>query len=122
MSNLCATLSPRSDHPKNILICATKRRSVGLHLSDLPTNHTRGSPDLNQTLDILAIVRSHVLHGGPLDFLKYEVTSMNLPKAHGLVVEQQILVVAPDTCIIPSFAHKIATEELCKSIVIVVHP
>jgi hypothetical protein len=91
MSSLGATLGPRSrsDHPGNLLVCATKRHSVGLHLNDLPTNHTSRSPDFNQTLNILAIVRSYMLHGGPLDFLKDEVTAMNLPEALGLAVEQQ---------------------------------
>jgi hypothetical protein len=124
MSSLGATLGSRSrsDRPRNLLICATKRHSVGLHLSDLPMNNTGRSPDFNQTLDILVIVRSHMLHGGPRDFLKDEVTAMNIPEALGLVVEQQIFVVASNTCIITSFAHKIASEELSKCIVVVVHP
>jgi hypothetical protein len=122
MSSLGANLNPRSDHPWNILISATKRHSVGLHLKGLSTHHTIRGPFLDQMLDILAIVGSHTLHGGSLDFLKDEVTTMNLPEFLGLAIVYQILVVAPDTRIISSLAHKIATKELRKSIVVVVHP
>jgi hypothetical protein len=55
-----------------------------------------------------------MLHGDPLDFLKDEVTTINLPEALGLAVEEQISVVASKTRIITSFAHKIASEEFSK--------
>jgi hypothetical protein len=116
MSSLGATLRPRSrnGHPGNLRICATERHSIGFHLKNLPMNHTGRSPDINQPADILAIVRGHMLHGDPLDFLKDEVTAINLPEALGLVVEEQISVVASKPRIITSFAHKIASEEFSK--------
>jgi hypothetical protein len=86
-SSLGATLIPRGDHPWNILISATKRQSVGLHLKDLSMHHTIRSPFVDQTLDKLAIVGSHTLQGGSLDFLKDEVTAMNLPEFLGLAIE-----------------------------------
>jgi hypothetical protein len=86
-SSLGTTLSPSSDHPWNILISATKRHSVGLRLKDLSTHHTSRSPYFDQTLDKLAIVGSHMLQGGSLDFLKDEVTAMVLPKFLGLAIE-----------------------------------
>jgi hypothetical protein len=86
-SSLGATFSPRRDHPCNILISATKRQSVGIHLKDLSTHHTIRGPFIDQTPDKLAIVGSHTLHGGSLDFLKDEVTAMNLPEFLGLEIE-----------------------------------
>jgi hypothetical protein len=86
-SSLGAAFSPRSDHPWNILISSTKRQSVGLHLKDLSTHHTSRGPNIDQTLDKLAIVGSHTLHGGSLDFLKDEVTAMNIPEFLGLAIQ-----------------------------------
>jgi hypothetical protein len=86
-SSLGATLSPSGDHPWNILKSATKRQSLGLHLNDLSMHHTSRSPSVDQTLDKLAIVGSHTLQGGPLDFLKDEVIAINLPEFLGLAIE-----------------------------------
>jgi hypothetical protein len=57
-----------------------KRQSEGIHLNELSTHHTSRSPSVDQTLDKLAVVGSHALHGGSLDFLKDEVTSINHPQ------------------------------------------
>jgi hypothetical protein len=121
-SSLGTTLGPSGDDAWNLLKRATKRQSEGIHLKDLAMHHTSRSPCVDQTLDKLAVVGSHTLHGGSLDFLKDEVTSINLPDFLGLAIVEQIPVVAPDTRIIPCIAHKIAMKELRKSIVVVVHP
>jgi hypothetical protein len=75
-----------SDHAGNLLKRATKRQSEGIHLKDLSMHHTSRSPSVDQTLDKLAVVGSHTLHGGSLDFLKDEVTSINLPEILGLSI------------------------------------
>jgi hypothetical protein len=82
------------------------------------------SPGLSvdQTLHILTIVGSHALQSSSLDFLKNEVTSIYLLKLLGLAIVQQIPMIALDTSIISSLTHKILTEELGKSVVVVVHP
>jgi hypothetical protein len=67
----------------------------------------------------LTVVGSHALQ---LDLLQNEVTTIYLPKLVGLAVVQQVLVIAPDTSIISSLTHQILTEELGKSVVVVVHP
>jgi hypothetical protein len=121
-SSLGTTPSPNSDQTWSLLKRATKRHIEGIHLNELSTHHTSRSPSVDQTLDKLAVVGSHALQGGSLDFLKDEVTSIYLPEFLGLAIVKEIPVVAPDTRIIPNLAHKIAAKELSKSIVVVVHP
>jgi hypothetical protein len=76
-----------------------------MHLTSL-------SPGLSvdQTLNELAVVRSHALQSGSLDLLKDEVTTIYLSKLLELVIVQQIPVIAPDTSIISSLTQKILPE------------
>jgi hypothetical protein len=121
-SNHGTTPSPSADQTRNLIKRATKRHNEGIHINNLSTHQTSRRPSIDQTLDKLAVVGSHALQGGFLDFLKDEVTSIYLPELLGLAIVKQISVVAPDSHIIPSLAHKILTKELRKSIVVVVHP
>jgi hypothetical protein len=88
-----------------------------MHLSSL----SPGLP-VDQTLHKLTIVGSHALQSSSLDLLKNKVTTIYLSKLVGLAVVHQVPVIAPDTSIISSLTHQILTEELGKSVVVVVHP
>jgi hypothetical protein len=117
------TPSRSADQTWNLIKRATKRHCEGIHINKLSSHQTSRSPSVDQTLDKLAVVGSHALQGGSLDFLKDEVTSIYLPEFLELAIVKQIAMVAPHTRIIPSLAHKIAAKELRKSIVVVVvHP
>jgi hypothetical protein len=119
-----ATSSPGTEQTQSLFKGALEAHSEGFHVKNLSTHLTSLSPGLSidQTLNELAVVRSHALQSRSLNFLKDEVTTIYLPKLLGLAIVQQIPVIAPDTSIISSLTHKILTKELGKSVVVVVHP
>jgi hypothetical protein len=112
------TSSPTAEQTRSLLKRATKTYGEGFHINNLSTHLTTRSLwlSVDQTLNKLAVIGSHTLQSGFLDFLKDEVTSIYLPELLGLAIVKQILVVAPDTRIIPILAHKILTKELRKSL------
>jgi hypothetical protein len=119
-----ATSSPGTEQAGSLFKRALETHCECFHIKNLSTHLSSQSPGLtvDQTLHKLTVVGSHVLQSSSLDFLKDEVTSIYLPKLLGLAIVQQIPVIAPDTSIISSLTHKILTEELGKSVVVVVHP
>jgi hypothetical protein len=118
------TSSPGTEHAGSLFKTSLESHSECLHVHNLSTHLSSLSPGLfvDQTLHILTIVGSHALQSSSLDFLEDEVTTIYFLKLVGLAIEQQIPVIAPNTSIISSLTHKILTEELGKSIVVVVHP
>jgi hypothetical protein len=119
-----ATSSPGTEQAGSLFKTALETHYECLHVKNMSTHLGSRSSGLSvdQTLHKLTIVGSHTLQSSTLDFLKNEVTTIDLPKLLGLAIEQQIPVIAPDTSIISSLTHKILAEELGKSVVVVVHP
>jgi hypothetical protein len=118
------TSSPGMRQSGSLLKATLKTHRESLHVHNLSTHLRRRSPVLpvDQTLNILTVVGGHALERGSLHLLKNEVTTIDLPKLVGLAIEQQVPVISPDTSIISSLTNQILTEELGKSIVVVVHP
>jgi hypothetical protein len=116
-----ATSSPGMEQAGSLFKTTLETHCECLHLQNLSTHLSSLSLGLpvDQTMHKLTVVGSHALQ---LDLLQNEVTTIYLPKLVGLAVVQQVLVIAPDTSIISSLTHQILTEELGKSVVVVVHP
>jgi hypothetical protein len=118
------TSRPGTEQSGSLFKATLETHGESLHVHKLSTHLRSRSPGLpvDQTLNILTVVGSHALESGSLHLLKNEVTTIYLLKLVGLAIEQQIPVIAPDTSIISSLTNQILTEELGKSIVVVVHP
>jgi hypothetical protein len=118
------TSSTGTEQAGSLFKTALETQCECFHLKNLSMHLSSLSPGLpvDQTLHILTIVRGHALQSSSLDLLKDEVTPIYLPKLLRLAIVQQVPMIAPDTSIISSLTHKILTEKLGKSVVVVVHP
>jgi hypothetical protein len=118
------TSRPGTEQTGSLFKTTLETHCESLHLQNLSTHLSSLSPGLpvDQTLHILTVVGSHALQSSSLDLLKNEVTTIYLPKLVGQAVVHQVPVIAPGTSIISSLTHQILTEELGKSVVVVVHP